>query len=69
MSVVYKCDLTTPETPRDQLHDYHGDINDLVDVDVIGVTGDSSKIRRIVLSETTDVSNLEDWLGESLTEE
>ena len=66
MPVTYLCDLTSPDTKQDRLDEYHDDISDLVDADVIGLAGQSPKIRRIVLSETTDVSDLEDWLGVDL---
>ena len=66
---IYITDLTTPDTPKDELHEYHAVINELVDVDVIGVTGQNSKIRRIVLADESDVSEIEDWLGSDLVKE
>ena len=58
--------LKTPDDPKDSLHKYHVEIEQLVDVDVVGCAGEGGQIRRVVLSEKTDISGLEDWLGASL---
>ena len=69
MPVIYQTicgELAKPDNDKDQLHKYHNDINELVDCDVIGVTGHGSKIRTISLSKKCDVSHLEDWLNSGL---
>ena len=70
MSVIYSTsdgDFHSPDNEKNLLHEYHNEISDIVDVDVVGVIGRGSKIRRIVLSEQTDVSELEIWIGQELT--
>ena len=69
MPVIYQTidgELAKPDNDKDQLHEYHNDINELVDCEVIGLTGAGSKIRTISLSEKCNVSNLEDWLNSDL---
>lgn len=69
MTATYAVDggLTEPDEPKEQLHEHHDEIAKHVDVDVIGTTGQGSKIRRVVLSEETDVSDLEVYLNSSLS--
>jgi len=69
MSAIYSTsdgNLHSPDNEKNLLHEYHNAISDIVDVDVVGVTGRDSKIRVIVLSEQTDVSELEIWIGQEL---
>lgn len=60
-------DLVTPDDEEHSLDEYHSAIEELTGTDVIGVTGRGSSIRQIVLSDETDVSELEDWLGADLS--
>ena len=61
--------LHKPDNPKERLSDYHSDIESLVDVDVVGLSGQGSKIRRIILADETDISELADWLGSDLVRE
>ena len=56
-------ELAKPDNDKKQLHKYHAEIEDLVEADVIGITGQGSKIRQIILSKESNVSELENWLG------
>ena len=65
--VTQDASLTIPDDSKQPLHEYYDDIQSRVNVDVIGVTGQDSAIRRIVLSDKTDVSDLEEWLNSPLS--
>jgi hypothetical protein len=58
--------VAEPENPEEPLHEYHDAIGELVDVDVVGLTGSGSRIQRVILADDADVSNVEDWLNASL---
>jgi len=62
-------ELAKPDNPKERLSDYHSDIESLVDVNVVGLSGQDSKIRRIILADDADISELADWLGSDLVRE
>ena len=69
MPIVYQtsdAELHRPKKERNQIHEYHDDMAERVDCEVIGVTGQGPDIRRISLEKECDVSGLEDWLGVDL---
>ena len=70
MPIVYQTSdkmLHQPEKEKNQLHEYHDDIRERVDCEVIGTTGKGSAIRTISLAKECDISSLENWLGFELT--
>ena len=60
-------EMAQPDSPKEQLHEYHAEIEGMVDANVVGLTGRGSKIKRIMLSEQSDISGIEDWLNASLS--
>jgi hypothetical protein len=71
MAVVYVVDggMAVPNDSKEPLHNYHERMDSLVEADLLGLTGSGSQIRRVVLSEETDVSDLETYLNASLSVE
>jgi len=68
MTVVYEADeMAVPNNPQDPLHKYHPEIEDRVNVGVVGLMGRSSQIKSVVLSGEADVSEIETWLNTSLS--
>ena len=59
--------MAEPDNPKKPLHKYHPDIAERVEVEVIGLTGEGSKITTIILSDETDVSDLEEWINAPLS--
>ena len=73
MVVVFVTDdgsLAKPDKISETLHGYHDAIEKRIgDGELLGLTGDAPGIRRIVVCDETDVSDLEDWLGANLVVE
>ena len=71
MVVFYIVDdgLVEPSQSKQKLHEYHADISAHVDAEVVGCTGHDGAIRRIVLSQDTDISALENWLDTDIRRE
>ena len=70
MTVKYRTDgPVTVDEDVDQLHKYHPDIEELIAVDLHGLTGRGPEIHRIVVQEELDESEqtaLEDYLNASI---